>query len=249
MTQCETLLAKGRFVARIAATSTDVRTAQALRGACFGTGGLDVDAFDDLCRHVLIEEQASGHLVCCFRVLVLQRGEQLRQSYSAQYYDLAGLAAFEGITAEIGRFCIHEGAATDPDVLRIAWGAITAMVDAQGVRLLFGCSSFKGTDPAPYFDSLSLLRARHLAPATLRPEIKASKVFEFSDLPPRAPDLRAAMRAMPPLLRTYLLMGGWVSDHAVVDEALDTLHVFTGVEVGAIPEGRKRLLRSVAASA
>ncbi len=41
-------------------------------------------------------------------------------------------------------------------------------------------------------------------------------------------------------------MGGWVSDHAVVDQQMNTLHVFTGVEIGAIPPARKRLLRAVA---
>jgi putative hemolysin len=51
---------------------------------------------------------------------------------------------------------------------------------------------------------------------------------------------------MPPLLRTYLAMGGWVSDHAVVDRDLGTLHVFTGLEIAAIPPGRARALRAVA---
>ncbi len=51
---------------------------------------------------------------------------------------------------------------------------------------------------------------------------------------------------MPPLLRTYLLMGGWVSDHAVVDSHMNTLHVFTGLEINAIPPARKRLLRATA---
>jgi hypothetical protein len=50
---------------------------------------------------------------------------------------------------------------------------------------------------------------------------------------------------MPPLLRTYLMMGGWVSDHAVIDKKMNTLHVFTGLEVSIIPEGRKQLLRAV----
>ena len=50
---------------------------------------------------------------------------------------------------------------------------------------------------------------------------------------------------MPPLLRSYLRMGGWVGDHAVVDGDLDTLHVFTGLEVGAIPAARVRRLRSL----
>jgi putative hemolysin len=53
------------------------------------------------------------------------------------------------------------------------------------------------------------------------------------------------MRRMPPLLKTYLMMGGWVSDHAVVDAQMNTLHVFTGVEIGSIPPARKRLLRAL----
>jgi putative hemolysin len=52
---------------------------------------------------------------------------------------------------------------------------------------------------------------------------------------------------MPPLLRSYLAMGGRVSDHAVVDHRLDTLHVFTGLEVARISPGRKRLLRAMSA--
>ena len=44
-------------------------------------------------------------------------------------------------------------------------------------------------------------------------------------------------------------MGGWVSDHAVIDAEMNTLHVFTGVEVNNIPETRKKLLRSVVAGA
>ncbi|MBA4351813.1 MAG: ornithine-acyl-ACP acyltransferase, partial [Rhodobacter sp.] len=35
----------------------------------------------------------------------------------------------------------------------------------------------------------------------------------------------------------------WVSDHAVLDPDLDTLHVFTAVEIAAIPPVRARLLR------
>ena len=54
------------------------------------------------------------------------------------------------------------------------------------------------------------------------------------------------MLKMPPLLKTYLMMGGWVSDHAVVDPDLNTMHVFTGVEIKSIPPARKKLLRAVA---
>ena len=51
------------------------------------------------------------------------------------------------------------------------------------------------------------------------------------------------MATLPPLLRSYLMLGGWVSDHAVIDQDLNTLHVFTGLEIAAVPPARARLLR------
>ena len=117
-----------------------------------------------------------------------------------------------------------------------------------GVELLFGCSSFLGTDAAGYEDAFAMLRERHLAPKRWLPRVKAPKVFRFARaLKLRKPDPRAAMAEMPPLLRSYLAMGGWVSDHAVVDSQMDTLHVFTGLEISAIPPGRARLLRAAGA--
>nr|WP_254604135.1 GNAT family N-acyltransferase [Leisingera sp. ANG59] len=239
------MLSRGRYRARLAAGAADVAAAQSLRTLCFRTGGTDSDPYDSLCSHVLVEEKAGGTLVCCFRLLLLESGGQLAQSYAAQFYELASLQAFEGRMAELGRFCIHPER-QDADILRVAWGAMTGLVEGLGVKMLFGCSSFAGTAAAPYTEVLALLRQRHLAPAQWRPGIKAPEVVRFTAEPPQDTDAKKALQMMPPLLRTYLIMGGWVSDHAVVDRQMSTLHVFTGLEIGAIPETRKRLLRAVA---
>lgn len=247
----------GRYRARIARTPADVAAAQALRWRCFIDGrgaartgredGRDADDHDAACTHVLIEEAATGTLVCCFRMLPLADGHQIGQSYSARYYELSRLAAFDGPMVEMGRFCVDPGW-RDPDILRVAWAAMTRHVDAHGVEMLFGCSSFTGAEAEAHLDAFALLKERHLAPKRWLPRVKAPAVFRFArQLRWRKPDLRAAMQAMPPLLRSYLAMGGWVSDHAVVDRDLNTMHVFTGLEIRAIPPARKRLLRAAAA--
>jgi len=59
--------------------------------------------------------------------------------------------------------------------------------------------------------------------------------------------MKLALRHMPPLLRSYLVMGGWVSDHAVIDNELNTLHVFTGIEIKRVPPERARLMRRAGA--
>lgn len=241
-------LIRGRYEARIARDADDIAAAQRLRSRAFlGQAGLDAladrDAFDELCTHVLIEDVAMDRLAGCFRILPIDSGASLGQSYSAQFYDLSALASYRAPMVEMGRFCMHPDM-HDPDILRVAWGALTRFVDARGIAMLFGCSSFKGTDPAPYSDSFALLAARHLAPSGWRPGIRAPQVVRFAHAPRGNP--AKGVLCLPPLLRSYLLMGGWVSDHAVVDPQMNTLHVFTGLEISAIPESRKRLLRQTA---
>jgi putative hemolysin len=241
-------LLRGRYRARTAETDADILAAQELRTLCFRGPGAprDADAFDAICTHVLVEETRTGALVCCFRLLPLSAGCEISRSYSAQFYDLGALEGYEGRMVEMGRFCIRPDA-RDPDILRVAWGAMTAFVDREGVEMLFGCSSFHGTDAEAYLDAFAMLKDAHLAPRRWLPRVKAPNVFRFArKLRLRKPDAKRAMLGMPPLLRTYLMMGGWVSDHAVVDRDLNTLHVFTGLEIRAIPPARARLLRGVA---
>ena len=247
------MLTKGRYEARFAASPEDVRAAQALRHLTFveAAGGtpradsLDQDAFDDVCEHILVERRSDRALVCCFRLLPLKGGEEIGRSYSAQYYELSALKGFAGPMVEMGRFCIHPEV-KDADVLRVAWGAITQYVDAHGVEMLFGCSSFRGTEAVGYLDAFDMLANAHLAPKRWLPRVKARDVFRFADRLCRPFDRRAALLRMPPLLKTYLAMGGWVSDHAVVDHQMNTLHVFTGLEIAAIPPARAKALRAIA---
>lgn len=236
-------LLKGRLQARLAQSAADLRAAQALRHLCFRrTEGLDADAFDGRSQHVLVEDQTDDRLICCFRVLPLASGQGISSSYSAQFYDLEALLSYPKPMLELGRFCIHPEH-HDPDILRIAWGALTGMVDQGRVGMLFGCTSFAGVDPAPYADAFGQLHERHLAPSPWQPKRRAPEVISLVAKP--ALDTKRAMQTTPPLLRSYLSLGGWVSDHAVIDRDLKTLHVFTGLEIDAIPPARARALRMI----
>lgn len=241
----------GRFKARLAESDQDVLACQRLRYLTFietrglpGSGErLDADEFDALCRHMMVEDTRTGQLVCCFRMMPLSSGTEISRCYSAKYYDLKALADYPGRLVEMGRFCVHP-AWKDPAILRVAWSAMTRFVDENEVELLFGCSSFYGVDAEDYSDAFALLKEKHIAPSRWLPRVKAPKVFRFARrLRLRRPNMKLALGRMPPLLRTYLVMGGWVSDHAVIDNELNTLHVFTGVEIARVPASRARVLR------
>ena len=242
-------LTKGRYTARLADTPQDIACAQSLRHFCFITSrGLvtraaEADAFEDLGHYIVIEDTLSETLVCCFRLMHFASGQDICASYSAQFYDLSRLSSYPGPMAELSRFCIHQNH-PDPDILRLAWAALTRIVDATGVQMLFGCTSFQGADPAKHQAALGLLKDAHIAPALWRPAQKSPHAYPFVQTLHATP--KHALTTMPPLLRTYLAMGGWVSDHAVIDTTLNTLHVFTGLEIAAIPPNRARLLRALA---
>ena len=242
---------KGRYSVRVAKNRYDIEAAQKLRSRAFTSVGqptdakrLDRDRYDLVCSHILIEDRVSGGLVCCFRILPICETTPIKDSYSAQVYQLSALEKFQGRMVEMGRFCVSPDI-KDPDILRLAWAVMSRYVDQNNVRLLFGCSSFAGLDAARYLDAFALLKARYLAPECWRPHEKAPDVFRFSKRLDRCLDLKLALARLPPLLKFYLMMGGWVSDHAVVDHHMRTLHVFTGVEITKIPAARKRLLRAM----
>lgn len=240
-------LQKGRYLARLAEGEADLALAQQLRREVFRRDlGPDGDRFDAMSAHVLVEDTLEGQLMCCFRMMTFGTGADIQSGYAAEFYDLTPLENFAGPMVEIGRFCVAKGA-HDPDILRVAWGAVTQHVDRLDVKLLFGCSSFDGASFDNHLEALCFLRSSCLAPPQFSPGVKASESYPFAQaLASQDANPRAALRGMPSLLRSYLAMGGWVSNHAVIDRELDTLHVFTGVEIAAIPPARAKALRAIA---
>lgn len=233
-----------RFRARFAREARDLDGALALRAQLFRGGQRsDEDRFDAVCRHVLVEDE-HRQPVCCLRFLEFASGADIARSYSAQHYDLDGLLSFDAPMIELGRFCV-DPTQRDPAILRTVWAFLADHVAQHKTQLLFGCSSFPGISAQPYLDSFAMLKQRHLGPKRLMPGVKARDIVPFPSMPPgRTLDQMAGLRAMPALVRSYLSMGGWVGDHAVVDRDLGTLHVFTGLETARIPPARKRFLQA-----
>ena len=238
----------GRYRARFASSQNDVCSAQALRYECFNLSNkieLDVDDFDTICQHVLVENIETQKLICCYRILSFENGKKINSSYSSKFYDLKAIEKYSAPMVEVGRFCI-DPAENDPSVVLTAWAALAQIVDQNKIELLFGCSSFAGLEKEKYLDCFALLRDRYIAPDHWRPKIKADQVYCYSKELIYQADEKKAFLNMPPLLKTYLSMGAWVSDHAVVDLNMKTLHLFTGMEISKIPKRRRKFLLDLA---
>lgn len=213
----------------------------ALRGLAFRGDplALDRDRFDDHCSHLWIGQPGEPPLATV-RLRVHRTAQSLLESYTAQYYDLVHLAIQGDVTLELGRLCTRPGVQSR-DVIRLVWASIAHIIDDLGAARLIGCTSFRTTDPSTIRAALSLLARDHLAPgwspAILRGESLAFRTF--AEVPASQAE---GLAQMPSLLRCYLRLGGWVSEHLVIDRDLGTSHVFTCVDVGRMPSKRRAAL-------
>jgi hypothetical protein len=200
-------------------------------------------ARDALCRDVVIEGPggvpAGGlRLRTCPDAAALAGGE------AARAFDLAPLAALTWPVAEAGPVHVHPEA-SQAEVLRVAFAAALALADRAKAKALLALCPFEGTDPAPYAQAFALLRAGYVAPAEWLPARRAPEAVPLASLG-RRPDRIAALRALPPLLRGWLGLGAWVSDHAVIDRDAGALRVLAILDLARLPRARAEALRALA---
>jgi putative hemolysin len=82
--------------------------------------------------------------------------------------------------------------------------------------------------------SLSYLYHHHLAPEHLRPRALPHRYIDMNLLPPEAADRRAALAALPPLIKGYLRLGGFFGDGAVIDHQFNTVDVCVVVKTDLV---------------
>ncbi|MEO0342269.1 MAG: GNAT family N-acyltransferase [Pseudomonadota bacterium] len=232
---------RGKFVILTGKGDIALKEALALRNQVFRLGGNDQDRFDAQSYHCVVKDRETAQVLAAFRMILYPSGAKAEGGYASSFYDLGNFRHITAPVLEVGRFCTAPGL-RDPDVVRASWTAVTDLVQAQRVDLMFGCSSFFEEDIENLYDAFSFLAANYLAPNIIAPKERAPHRVKLSGHPHYR--LRKdALAQIPPLLKTYLKMGGWVSDHAVIDHDLGTIHVLTGVEVSKIPESRAASLR------
>ncbi len=230
----------GRYEIRFSSDADDIDQAQALRYRVFyedagvtpdpatAARRRDADAFDAICDHLLVLDTERGEgdqVVGAYRLL---RGSVARAHdgfYSAGEFDISRLAGFPGELLELGRSCVDPGYRSRA-IMQLLWGGIAQYVFRHDIKLLFGCASFPGADPAKHAGALAWLHDNHLAPEAWRPRALPQRHVPMQAGPDteRLSD-RAALLALPPLIKGYLRLGGVVGDGAVLDTELDTLDI------------------------
>ncbi len=109
--------------------------------------------------------------------------------------------------------------------MQLLWRGIAAYIFAHNIDLMFGCASLPGTDVDALAAELTYLHAHHLAPPDIRMKALPSRYVDMQRMDPAEIDARQVLVSLPPLIKGYLRLGGFVGDGAVVDTQFNTTDV------------------------
>jgi putative hemolysin len=244
----------GDLEVRLAQSATEIRQAQKLRYHVFYQEGSaladpgrlfarrDIDAFDAICDHLLVldhaaEKKARGKpvVVGTYRLLRQQLAEDFGGFYTASEFDIAPLIARHPKLSflELGRSCVL-APYRNKRTVELLWHGIWSYVLQNRLDVMFGCASLDGTDPDRLGPSLSFLHHYCRAPEPWQARALPERYVEMNRMSKETIDPKAALRALPPLIKGYLRLGCYIGDGAVIDHQFGTTDVLIILPVSAL---------------
>ena len=200
----------------------------------------DFDRFDPECDHLLVVDRSAGdnpdnYVVGTYRLI--RRGVAARQGgfYTASEFNIDKIEMLPGEILELGRSCVAREHRNRP-TMQLMWLGISAYVVHYDIGIMFGCASLAGTDVDAMAMPLSYLYHYHLAPESFRPRALAERYVDMNRLPKESIDPRRALGELPPLIKGYLRLGGFVGEGAVVDEPFNTIDVCIQVKTELVTQ-------------
>jgi putative hemolysin len=234
-------LREGRYLARFARSSEEVKAALRLRFEVFnlelGEGlessfasGQDEDEFDESCQHLLVFERPGERVVGTYRLRIAETAYGAGGFYSAREFDLALFppGVLEN-SVELGRACIAQDH-RNTQVLFLLWKGIAAYVACNQKRYLFGCCSLTSQDQAEGNRVFHFLqRSGHMHPdfwVCARPGFECSGQDHLT--------LPCTSGNLPRLFRTYLRFGAKVCGPPAIDRQFKTIDFLVIFDVDAM---------------
>ncbi len=222
---------------RLAQNAEEVRGAQRLRFEVFNLElneglveshftGLDVDFFDNVCDHLIVEHVATDEIVGTYRLQTGVRAAANIGYYSEREFDFTPYESLRGEMIELGRACVH-AEHRNFNLLHLLWRGIARYACERNARFLIGCSSLTSQDPMKGVAMYEQLRGKHL----VRPKWRTVPHAAFRvDV-----DLVSASCTPPKLMRAYLSIGAKICGPPAMDREFGTIDFLTLLDLHALP--------------
>ena len=234
----------GDLCVTLARTAEEVLAAQKLRYQYFSGAddplaeGVDQDEYDLYCDHLLVKDLSKpeqDQVVGTYRLIRQPAMETIGRFYSESEFDITAIKNFTGNLLELGRSCV-KGEYRSRSVMQLLWRGITAYITHHRIGLMFGCASFHGVHPAEHAHAMAYLHHYHLAPLELRARAIGAHKVSLDMMPKEQIEPKRAFMEVPPLIKGYLRLNGYIGDGAYIDNHCKTIDVCIVVQTDLVTE-------------
>ncbi|KAA1004009.1 GNAT family N-acetyltransferase [Paraburkholderia panacisoli] len=224
----ETVTAQHRLQVTWARTDEELREAQRLRYRVFademgarltGPAGLDVDAFDAYCDHLLVRDLDTLKVVGTYRALPPHQAARIGRLYAESEFDVSRLTHLRAKMVEVGRSCVHPDYRSGSVIMSL-WAGLAAYMKHNGYETMLGCASVAMVDGGHYAANLYCSLREN---ALTAPEYRA-----FAHTPLPVDELQTGANvAPPPLVKGYLRLGAKICGAPAWDPDFNTADFLT----------------------
>lgn len=254
----DTLGMRNDLCVRLVRTRDEIVMAQKLRYSVFyeelgakpdhasAQSRRDADRFDSFCDHLIVVRKMprngqgqynvdGGEMVGTYRLLRQSVAEQNGGFYTQGEFDIAPLLAAKSELKflELGRSCVLKQYRTKP-VVELLWQGIWNYVRQHGLDVMLGCASLEGIDQKVHASTLNFLARNCAAPSEWKVRAVPECYTEMKSDAGTIGDAKAALKALPPLIKGYLRLGCYIGEGAVIDRQFNTTDVLIILPVSQI---------------
>jgi putative hemolysin len=230
----ETVSGQHRLRVSWAHSDAELREAQRLRYRVFademgaqlkGPAGLDVDAFDAFCDHLLVRDLDTLEVVGTYRVLPPHQAARAGRLYAEGEFDVSRLAHLRPKLVEVGRSCVHADYRSGAVIMSL-WGGLATYMKQNGYETMLGCASVGMTDGGHYAADLY---------SALEDSLTSPEYHAFAHTPLPVEELKTgADVSPPPLLKGYLRLGAKICGAPAWDPDFNTADFLTLLRLSEI---------------
>jgi putative hemolysin len=220
-----------------ARSEDELREAQHLRYRIFademgarlsGPAGLDVDAFDAYCDHLLVRDLDTLKVVGTYRVLPPHQAASIGRLYAEGEFDVSRLTHLRPKLVEVGRSCVHPDYRSGSVIMSL-WAGLAGYMTHHGYETMLGCASVPMVDGGHY--------AANLYCSLRKTSLTAPEYHAFAHTPLPVQDLQTGTNATPPpLLKGYLRVGAKICGAPAWDPDFNTADFLTLFRLSDINE-------------
>jgi putative hemolysin len=189
----------------------------------------DFDDLDLFCDHLIAIDHTTEEVVGGYRLISLEAAQKAGGFLTSQEFDLSRLEQYPSPILELGRACVASEYRIK-GIMGFLWQGIASYIRHHQIGVLFGCANFPGIDPEPFAQALSFLHHFCMMEEQYRPMARSFSSIPMNRMNKEDVHVRTAFRQLPPLIRGYLRLGGFLGEGAFIDRAFHSLDVCIVVE-------------------